>query len=347
MSDVFITGASMLPMGKYPNSSYPSLAIPPLLKACKTADVELKSLEAIYCGNSFREGFEAIKSGRFDTIAIIGVEKLTQFGGGTLPLVAEDPEVKQGLVMPAIYAMRARRHMHERGTKMEDLGAISVKARAHGAKNPYAQFKKETNLEAVLSSRMIADPLTLFMCCPTSDGAAVLILKSEKAAIKSSTPQIKIKASILHSGQVTSGFRDMLRPEITYESARDAYEMAGCGPQDIDMVELHDAFTIAELIYYEALGLCPIGDAVPYLHSGATSLGGSTVVNPSGGLLSKGHPVGASGVAQVVEAYWQLTGQAGARQIENARLALTHVTGGGIAGLDHGSCTVHIFEKME
>ena len=175
------------------------------------------------------------------------------------------------------------------------------------------------------------------------DGAAAVVLVSKAIRAKLAEPAVRVLASVLHSGQVTGGFRNMLRPEISEHSAHDAYEQAGIGPDDLDMVELHDAFTIAELVYYEALGLCPAGESASYLRSGATTYGGDVVVNPSGGLLAKGHPVGCSGVAQVVEAFWQLTGQAGKRQIPGARHAMTHVTGGGIAGLDHGACTVHIF----
>ncbi|KDB59416.1 thiolase, C-terminal domain protein [Bordetella bronchiseptica A1-7] len=138
----------------------------------------------------------------------------------------------------------------------------------------------------------------------------------------------------------------MLNPEISTDSARDAYEAAGFGPQDLDVVELHDAFSIAELVYYEALGLCPRGESAAFLRCGQSTYGGQVVVNPSGGLLSKGHPVGASGVAQAVEVYWHLTGQAGERQVPGARRALSHVTGGGIAGLDHGACTVHLYEAV-
>lgn len=156
---------------------------------------------------------------------------------------------------------------------------------------------------------------------------------------------MRIAASELHSGQVTDGFKNMLRPEITFECASDAYRDSGVGPEDLDVVELHDAFSIAELIYYEALGLCPVGDSLALIRNNVTTHGGKVVVNPSGGLLSKGHPVGASGVAQVVEMFWQLTGQAGARQVPKARVGLTHVTGGGISGMDHGACTIHIFES--
>jgi len=153
-----------------------------------------------------------------------------------------------------------------------------------------------------------------------------------------------VRASVLHSGTFVAGFRNMLRPEITYECAREAFDQAGVGPDDLDVVELHDAFSVAELVYYEALGLCEPGEGVKLLRSGQTTFGGSVVVNPSGGLLSKGHPVGASGAAQIVEAFWQLTGVAGPRQVPSARLAMTHVTGGGISGLDHGACCIHIFE---
>ncbi len=137
-----------------------------------------------------------------------------------------------------------------------------------------------------------------------------------------------------------------LRPDITYASAREAYEMAGVGAADLDLVELHDAFTIAELVYYEALGLCAPGESVGLIRDGRTTYGGDVIVNPSGGLLSKGHPVGASGAAQAVEIFWQLTGQVGGRQVDDAKLALSHVTGGGIAGVDHGVCTVHLYEGV-
>ncbi|WP_404478475.1 thiolase family protein [Novosphingobium sp. BL-52-GroH] len=379
MTEAYIAGAAMIPMGKYQESSYSGLAVPALLEACRTAGVALKEVQAIYCGHAFggmltgqriarevgiggipvinvdnacsggataiQSGFRSIETGEHEIVLVIGVDKLTQFGGGTLPLVAEDIEVQQGMVMPALYAMRAKRHIHERGTKPEDLASVAVKARRHGALNPYAQMRKEVTVEQVLASRPIAEPLTLFQCCPTGDGAAAVVLVSDAVRRRAPAPAARIRASVLHSGQVTAGFRDMLRPEITFHSARDAYEQAGMGAEDIGMVELHDAFTIAELVYYEALGLCPVGEAVPFLHSGASTFGGSVVVNPSGGLIAKGHPVGASGVAQAVEAFWQLTDQAGARQIEGVRTALTHVTGGGIAGLDHGACAIHIFER--
>lgn len=380
MTSTYVVGAAMIPMGKHQQSSYAGLAIPAVLGACEDAGISMKDIGAVFCGHAFggmltaqrickglgiggvpitnvdnacsggatalRLGVQAIESGECDIALVIGVDKLTQFGGGTLPLVAEDIEVQQGIVMPALYAMRARRHMHEYGTQPEDLAAVAVKARRHGTLNPFAQLKKETTVAEVLASRPIADPLTLFQCCPTGDGAAAVIVMSDKARkTRNVSGAMRVAASVLHSGQMESGFRNMLRPEITCDSAREAYEQSALGPQDLDMIELHDAFSIAELIYYEALGLCGEGEAVGLLHSGATTFGGKFVVNPSGGLLAKGHPVGASGVAQIVEAFWQLTGRAGARQVTDARIAMTHVTGGGIAGLDHGACCIHIFEK--
>lgn len=375
----YVVGASMIPVGRYPDSSYAGLAVPPLLEALRSSGVGRDEVQAVFCGHSFggmltgqrivkqvglggipvtnvenacsggatalHEAYRAVIEGRHDIVLVLGVDKLTQFGGGTLPLATEDWEVQQGLVMPALYAMRARRYLAERQATLEDLAAVSVKARRHGARNPYAQYRSEVTVEQVLQSRPIADPLTLLQCCPTGDGAAALVVVSEPIRQRLAAPAIRIRASVLHSGQPTAGYRNMLRPQITYDSATDAYEQAGISGADLDVVELHDAFSIAELVYYEALGLCAEGESLDLLRRGATTFGGDVVVNPSGGLLSKGHPVGASGVAQVVEMFWQLTGQAGDRQVDDARLGLTHVTGGGISNLDHGACTVHVFER--
>jgi len=379
--DVFVVSAAMIPFGKHRSSSYVGLAVSPLVDALRGAGMEKSDVDAVYVGHSIggmmtgqrickeiglgtvptvnvdnacssgataiHEAWTAISQGLIDVAVVVGVEKLTQFGGGTLPLSPEDREVKQGIVMPAVYAMRATRYLHETEATVEDLALVSVKARKHGALNPFAQFRSEVTVDQVLSARPVADPLTLLMCCPTGDGAAVVVLASERARNRLATPKaIRVAASILHSGEVEEGYRDMTMPEISQHSARDAYAMAAIGPEDLDMIELHDAFSIAELVYYEAFGLAERGRAVDLLRDGKTTFGGDVVVNPSGGLLSKGHPVGASGVAQVAEAFWQLTGVAGARQIEDARWAMTHVTGGGTAGLDHGACTIHIFEGV-
>lgn len=380
MTDAYILGAAMTTMGKHRTSSYAGLAVPPLVSALRDAGIAKAEVNAVYCGHAYggmltgqrickeiglggvpivnvdnacsggataiNEAFLAIREGRADVVVAIGVDKLTQFNGGTLPLNAEDREVRRGVVMPAVYAMRARRYLYETGATEEDFALVSVKARRHGAMNPFAQFRKEVTVEEVLASRPIADPLRLLMCCPTGDGAAVVVVVSDRVRRRVGGAASRIRASVLHSGQVAEGFRNMIDPEITRHSASDAYEAAGLGPDDLDIVELHDAFSSAELVYYEALGLAQPGHGFDLIRDNATTFGGKIVVNPSGGLLAKGHPVGASGVAQAVEAHWQLTGVAGARQVENARVALTHVTGGGIAGLDHGSCAVHVFEAV-
>lgn len=374
-----VIGAGMIAFGRYPDSSYPGLAVPAVLTALRHAGITPGEIDAMWTGHAFggmltgqriakeigingvpvvnvdnacsggatalHEAQRAIRDGHCEIALVVGVDKLTQFGGGTLPLVAEDWEVQQGMVMPAMYAMRARRYLHERGATAEDLAEVTVKARKHSARNPFAQYRKAVTVEEVLASRMIADPLTMLQCCPTGDGAAAVVVVSDAVLRRLAVPAMTVRASVIHSGTYAAGHRDMLRPEITYDSARDAYEAAGIGPGDLDMIELHDAFSVAELVYYEALGLCEPGDGVKMLRAGETTYGGSVVVNPSGGLLSKGHPVGASGIAQVVEAFWQLTDTAGDRQIDDPRFAMTHVTGGGISGLDHGACAIHIFER--
>lgn len=379
--DALVVGAGMIAFGRHKQSSYAGLAVPAVLTALKQAGVSPQQIEGVWCGNSFggmltgqriakdigiagvpivnvdnacsggatalAEAQQAVREGRHDIVLAVGVDKLTQFGGGTLPLVTEDWEVRQGMVMPALYAMRAHRYLHDRGAGVEDLAEVTVKARRHAALNPYAQYRDAVTVEEVLQSRMIAEPLTLLQCCPTGDGAAAVVVVSEAVRGRLGVPAVRVRASTLHSGTYMAGYRDMLYPKITYDCALEAFEEAGVSPQDLNVIELHDAFTVAELVYYEALGLCAPGDGVKLIRDGQTSFGGQVVVNPSGGLLSKGHPVGASGVAQAVEVFWQLTGSAGDRQVPDARLGLTHVTGGGISGLDHGACCIHIFERAE
>jgi len=278
-------------------------------------------------------------------VLVIGVEKLTKFGGGTLPLDEDDWEVHLGLSMPALYAMRAQRYMYDYGVKLEQVAAVSVKNRHNGALNPDAQMRKEVSVEEVLASRMVADPFTLLQCCPTGDGAAAIILASDKVAKQIRRDAISVRGSHLTSGRFMAGFRDMTSPEITVRGAKEAFEEAGLGPDDIDVAEVHDAFSIAELLYYEAFGFCPRGEGAALLESGATKLGGRIPINPSGGLLAKGHPVGATGAAQVVEIVRQLRGEAGARQVAGAKVGLSHATGGGISGFDHGACSIHIFQR--
>ena len=378
MRNAYIAGVGMIRFGKYRDRSIEDMAGEVVLKALADAGLERQSIEETFCGTLFggtlagqrilrylgmtgmpitnvenacssgssalRQGVASISMGRADAVLVIGVEKLSGFEG-TIPLEATDIEATQGMVMPGLYAMRARRYMHETNTTPEHLAAVSVKAHKNGSRNVYAQFQNVITVSEVLSSRMIADPLTLYMCCPTGDGAAAVILTSRQGAVGRGRVPIKAAASVLQSGRYETGFRDMTESELTARTARMAYEEAGVGPEDLSLAEVHDAFSIAELMYYEALGLCARGEAKDLLERGETEITGRIPVNPSGGLLCRGHPVGATGLAQVCEAVWQLRGQAGSRQVSNPRVALTHCTGGGISGLDHGACSVHILTR--
>jgi acetyl-CoA acetyltransferase len=379
MKGVSVIGVGMIPFGKYPDTNITDLGWPAVKAAIKDADIDPRRIQAVYSGtarggamvgqrimgrlglaglpivnvenacssssSAMAQGVLAVASGAYDVVLVIGVEKLTKFGGGTLPLDEDDWEVRLGLTMPALYAMRAQRYMHDYGATLKDVAGVSVKNRKNGALNPDAQMRKEVTVDEVLASRMIADPFTLLQCCPTGDGAAAIVLASNKAARELGSDAVQVRASHLTSGRFMSGFRDMTSPEITVRGARETFEEAGLGPEDIDVAEVHDAFSIAELIYYEAFGFCGRGDGAALLNSGATSIGGKIPINPSGGLLAKGHPVGATGAAQVVEIVRQLRAQAGTRQVEGARIGMTHATGGGISGFDHGACSIHIFQR--
>jgi acetyl-CoA acetyltransferase len=375
---IYIAGVAMTPFGRY-DGSMQDLAQRAVADAVIDAGIEQESVQAFYAANVFggmvlgqvllrdmgvtgpaiynvenacasgatgvHLAVHALEAGRYDTVVVLGAEQLTTLGGGALPLQRNDYMTelyaRAGLTLPSVYAMRATRYLHEFGVKPEALAQVAVKNRRHGALNPYAQTRSETTVDEIMASRMVFDPLTLLQCCPSSvDGAAALVLTTKKPH-KRAKP-VRVLASVVQSGRQETGLDDILAAEITARAATLAYREAGVTPADLSMVELHDAFTIAELIYYQALGLCERGEAHELLQSGATELGGRVPVNPSGGLLAKGHPLGATGVAQMVEAVWQLEGRAGDRQIKNASLALTQCTGGGIAGVDHAASAVHI-----
>ena len=377
MREVSVIGVGMIPFGKYREKTLAEIAWPAVKQAIIDAGVKKTDINAAYCGtalggmmsgqrvlkqlgitglpivnvenacssssSAFREAWIGVGAGVYDVALVIGVEKLTKFGGGTLPLEKEDFEVAHGLVMPALYGMRAQRYMHDYGLTPEQLAKVAVKSRKHGALNPDAQFRNAVTVDEVMKARPIAEPFTLLHCCPSGDGAAAAVVCASEIAGRFSGKPVRVLASEVNSGRYMTGYRDMTTPEITVRGAHEAYELAGVGPEDVDVFEVHDAFTIAELLYYEALGLCGRGEAARLLEDGTTSLGGKKPVNPSGGLLSKGHPVGATGVAQMVEVVRQLRGECGPRQVEGARVGLTHCTGGGISGFDHGACSIHIF----
>jgi acetyl-CoA acetyltransferase len=376
MSEAVISGVGISDFGKFPNLTEEVLAQVAITAALKDADLSIKDIQAFYCGNAagghlpgqrvlrelhtagqavfnidnacssgataFHLALDALRSHKHETVLVFGMDQLSTFGGGALPLSQRDWNNRRGMVMPALYAMRARRYMHDYDVSPYVLAEVSVKNRRHGALNPIATFCKTVTAEEVLASRPIAEPLTLLQCCPAVvDGAAAVVLTTKPG--KSLAKPVRVLASVVQSGVFETGSVDMTEAEITARAALMAYEQAGITPQDLSLIELHDAFTISELLYYEALGLCGRGEAQHLLTSGATTLGGRIPVNPSGGLLAKGHPPGATGVAQIVEICEQLQQRAGKRQVEGARFGLSQVTGGGIWGVDHAACSIHIF----
>jgi acetyl-CoA acetyltransferase len=238
-----------------------------------------------------------------------------------------------------IYAEMARDYMELSGATARDFAEVVVKNQHNGARNPRAQYGGELTADEVLASRTVVAPLTLLMCSPISDGAAAVVLVSERAARRHGIDGPRIRASVVLSGNR----HDHSDPAAgsAGRAARAAYEQAGIGPGDLDCVEVHDASAPAELIIYEQIGLAPAGGGPELLASGRTRLGGELPVNTSGGLLSKGHPIGATGVAQVCEATWQLRGQAGDRQVEGARVAMTQNGGGWLEG-DSAAMSVHV-----
>ena len=378
-TQVHIAGAAMTPFARHEGRSMQDLAQEAVLGALADAGIEPGQIQAMYNANVYggmilgqvlmrdlgmggpalynvenacasgatavHLAAQALRLGVYDTVLVWGVEMLTKLGGGTIPMQRNDYKTElyagQGMTLPTVYAMRGMRYLHERGESPEILAQVAVKNRRHGALNPLAQQRKTVTLEEVLASRPVAEPLTLLQCCPSMvDGAAAVVLTTRRPDV--GRPAVRVLGSAVQSGKLEEGCDDILDAEITARTARLAYEQAGLGPADVDVVELHDAFTIAELLYYEALGLAPRGEGAALLRRGDTALGGRVPVNPSGGLLAKGHPLGATGVAQMVEVTWQLQGRAEGRQVEGARVGLTQCTGGGIAGVDHAASSVHL-----
>ena len=237
-----------------------------------------------------------------------------------------------------LYSSASRAHMERYGTTQEQLAVIAAKNHHHGSLNPNAQYRMDMTPAQVLEDRLVSWPLTRSMCAPMGDGAAAAILVSADALARiDGARAVKVRASVLASGR--PGFAERKFPE----AAARAYEMAGLGPDDIDTAEVHDATAFGELTQTEQLGFCPEGEGGPYAESGATSLGGARPVNPSGGLECRGHPIGATGLAQIAEIVIQLRGEAGDRQVEGARVGLTE-NGGGFIGTGEAAISVHILE---
>jgi acetyl-CoA acetyltransferase len=280
----------------------------------------------------------SVASGQSETALVVGVEKLTHedkaisFGAFAKAVDLEEPlpegvTTGTGSLFMDLYAAKARKWMEKTGAEASDFARVVVKSRRAGSLNPHAQFRNETSVEEVLASRMVSDPLTLFMCSSIGDGGAAVFICSEQFAAKRDIRPVYIRAS-----SIVSAKADGSGELVAVRAANAAYEQAGIGPSDVHVVELHDASAPAELIHYENLGLCAPGDAPKLIRSGDTDIGGRISVNPSGGLLSRGHPVGATGVAQIVELTQQLRGTAGGRQRPGAKVALAENNGGQLAG---------------
>ena len=298
-------------------------------------------------GIALRQGFLEVASGMSDIVLVGGVEKMTDCDDTTAALAAAadvENEVFFGATFPALYALIARAHMDRYGTTREQLAAVSVKSHKNGARNPYAQFQMEVSLEKVMNSTMIADPLTLFECSPITDGAAVMILAPLDIVKTMKEKVVKISGSGFATDTIALHSReDITSLKAVRLAAEKAYQMADKKPEDIDVCEVHDCFAIAELIVIEELGFVEKGKSGRFVEEGNTAIGGKIPVNTSGGLKAKGHPVGASGIAQGIEIYKQLTGTAEeGRQVKNARVGLIQNMGGTGA-----SSVVHIMEVVE
>jgi len=297
-------------------------------------------------GLALSMGWMEVASGLSDIVLVGGVEKMTDVNGheATFALgTAADQEYEcyHGITFPGLYALMARAHMEKYGTTREQLAMVAVKNHANGSLNPLAQYPFKISVEAVLCSVMVADPLRILDCSPITDGAAALILCPVETAKKFKKPVVKIIASGMATDTIAlSSRREITWIESTFQAAKKAYAMAGKKPEDIDVVEVHDCFTIAEICVMEALGLVEKGKGGKAVEEGLTALQGKIPINTSGGLKAKGHPVGATGVAQAIEITKQLRGEAGPRQVKDARVGLTQNMGG-----SGGSSIVHIFER--
>jgi len=379
MRDVAVVGASMLKFGRYPDKELTELGGQACILALQDAGMTMKDIEILVSGNlyqsnatvgqrimkeigqtgipvinvanacatgstAFREAYYSVASGAYDIALAVGSEQMGKMGllgagGAGRQGISPEGVVGSGL-MPAVFGQAGVEHMRKYGTTQEQFAKVAVKNHKHSVANPYSQYQVDMSLEDVMNARTVAWPNTLYMCCPTGDGAAAAILTSMDKARQYTTKPIKVAASVLTSDPWSE--RDLTLPDVntlTRNAAKEAYETAGITADDLDLIELHDCFATAELLHYENLGICGEGEAGRMIDEGETTIGGRIPVAPSGGLLSKGHPLGATGVANIVEIVWHLREQAGARQVEGAKVGLAHVIGLGSA------CTIHILQK--
>lgn len=380
MSDAYVVGVDMIKFGRFPDKTVPQIGAQAALLALDDCGLTIHDMEALYCGNlgqasgmvgqrilqeigqtgipvvnvanacatgatAFREGWAAVKAGLYDLVLAVGVE---QMGKGLLGGAGGGSGIsREGLLgsgtMPSVFAEAGLEHTRKYGTTFAQFAKVSVKNHHHSTLNPKAMYQIETPLEVVMNAEMISYPNTKLMCSVNVDGSAAAVICSEKKARELGLMKraVKVRASVLTSDPWQE--RDLVMPDVnscTRLAAKKAYEMAGLGADDIDLVELHDCFATAEILHYENLGLCGPGEAGRMIDEGQVALGGRIPVNVSGGLLSKGHPLGATGIANIYEVTAHLRGEAGKRQVEGARIGMTHVIGLGSA------CGIHILEKL-
>lgn len=369
---VDVAGVGMHPFGRHSDTSITDMGVVAVQSALAEAGVGRGGFEAAFCGTAYggvASGHKvlgalgmtgmpivdveagcasggaalmlaasAIRAGQYETALVFGIEKMPK--GIIRSSFFEPWQEEAGLAAtPSYFALRAQRLMQGSGVTKDHLAAVVVKNRRHGAANPDAMFRSEVDPDAVLASRVVCEPLHLWMLCTPNEGAAAVVLRAASSSSATTTaPPVRLAAAVLRShlpGAVLSestplaGLVDDAVVAPTTLAARDAYEAAGVGPEDLDVVECQDTDAARELLSYEELGLCAPGAAAELVESGATTLGGRLPVNPSGGLLSKGEPLGASALGQVVELVRQLRGAAGPRQVDGARVALSHTVGRG------------------
>jgi acetyl-CoA acyltransferase len=292
-------------------------------------------------------GYQAIASGMNECVLAFGFEKMQkgplekQLSG--LENIAKESDKGAPPIAARMFGDGGRQHMELYGTTKEQFAKVSVKNHRHSVNNPRSQYREACTLDEVLASRLVYDPLTILQCCPTSDGAGAAILCSQEFANKHGISRpVRIVAQAMATDRMedfSMGALGMIGVGMSRRAAEKVYEQAGLGPKDVQVIELHDCFSTNELVTYESLGLCKEGEGGRLIDEDQVTYGGKWVVNPSGGLLSKGHPLGATGLAQCAELVWQLNGMAEKRQVPNARVALQHNVGLG------GACVVTMYRK--
>jgi acetyl-CoA acetyltransferase/uncharacterized OB-fold protein len=373
---VAIAGVGMTRFGRYGDVTAEQLAQSAILDALDDAGVSPAEIGCVFVGHVFqgrvagqrivREvglmglplinvenacasgasalnlAIESVASGRVEAALAVGVEQLSRLGGGVIPPDKLDIEGAHGRTNPATYAIMAKRHKATHGTTDAQLASVVVQARVNGHHNERAQLRELTSIDEVLASPMIASPLSRLQCCPIGDGAAAAVVVSAGVAKRLESLSVRVLASVVRGGVRRAAGDPFVSHPVTRLAAHEAFENSGIGPGDVDVAEVHDAFSIAELVHLEDLGFYEAGQAGFEVARGSTAIGGTLPVNPSGGLLAKGHPLGATGLAQVFELVDQLRGRGRKRQVDGARIGLAQCEGGVVYGLDAGVCVIHI-----